>query len=132
MTIQQQVFQAVRDRGYLDNWTTEQAIARQVCKLQEELSELSGEVTGANLSTTLVIAAAGEVARADFDDEDSWRAFSPGAYTYTPRAAAELYDLQVVVFVLAELLGVDVQAGALAKAQADVERGKRAPADIHC
>jgi len=48
---------------------------------------------------------------------------------YTDRAAAELYDLQVVVFVLAELLGVDVQAGALDKARADVERGKRGARD---
>jgi NTP pyrophosphatase (non-canonical NTP hydrolase) len=131
MTIQQQVFQAVRDRGYLDDWTTEQATARQVCKLQEELAELASEVDGMDEPTRQNIRKAGAQARADFDDEDAWRSpiVDGWKFGYTDRAAAELYDLQVVVFVLAELLGVDVQAGALDKARADVERGKRGARD---
>jgi len=128
-TAQREVFESVKDRGYLDDWTTEQAVARQVCKLQEELAELTGEVNGQDQATTTIIQQAGAVARADFDAEYAWRdPPSDFPFSYTPRAAAELYDMQVVVFVLAELLGVDVVAGAQAKARADVTRGKRTPA----
>lgn len=125
MTIQQDVYQAVRERGYVDGWTPEQFVARQVCKLQEELSELAGEVRGTSMSTHLAMAAAGEVARVDFDDEDGWRDFSDGMFGYTPRAAAELADLVVVALVMAEALGVDVLQAALGKARADVGRGTR-------
>lgn len=125
MTIQQDVCAAVRDRGYLAGWTTEQAIARQVCKLQEELAELACEVNGLDPETAGDIQQAGRQARIDFDGVDGWHDAAANSFGYSRRAAAELYDLQVVVFVLAELLGVDVQAGALDKARADVERGKR-------
>lgn len=125
MSIQQEVYAAVKDRGYMVGWTREQLIARQVCKLQEELAELAAEINGLDPETAFQIQEAGRQARIDFDGIDGWHDAAPNSFGYTRAAAAELADLVVVALVMAEAMGVDVLAGALEKARADVGRGTR-------
>ena len=131
-TPQQQVAENTAARGYRDGWTAEQFAARQVCKLVEELAELSTNIwTGSNLEVISyweqLICTAGEDARRHFDNVSRWDVSSVTAET----AKSELADIQVVVFnlaaALAEITGepFDVVQAAVDKSAADIERGKR-------
>lgn len=124
MSIQQQVYQAVKARGYVDGWTPEQFAARQVPKLAEELAELSETVQRAySLDFILRLRLLGEDARTNFDHVRGWHSLTP--VIDRARACAELADIVVVALCMAEALGVDVLSAALDKARADVGRGKR-------
>jgi NTP pyrophosphatase (non-canonical NTP hydrolase) len=127
-TPQQDVAELVAQRGYREGWTPEQFIARQVCKLAEEVGELAQHV---DLPGRLgpLIASTGTIARWTFDQDQTWQ---DGVTSCTPHALmAELADVQVVVFCLAEELArltgedYDVVERALVNVAGDTMRGKR-------
>lgn len=133
--INRAIYEAVKARGYLDGYTDVQLFARQVCKLQEELAELTRDVV---LPVTTIgnakgmILSAGLAARQIFDTPDVWSSSGPLDHTgVLPRLYMELADCYVVLAVmeqtLARIAGVelDIQAIALTKAQTDIERGVR-------
>jgi hypothetical protein len=130
MSIQSDIVEAVRSRGYLEGWTNEQLAARQAMKLVEEVQELSscagtiGDMNGSTWQEQSTahekLWEAGEAARLVFDCGDC------GTLESTDYAKKELFDIIVVCSVLAHALGVeDMMQGALDKAQADVRRGVR-------
>ena len=120
---QYDVFAAVRERGYLNGWTTEQAAARQIAKLVEELAELASgvEVPLAEDGWLIHLRRAGELARKAFDDPQRWQAVTVHPFTVSD----ELPDIMVPVLVLAQIMGLDVIEAARQKAIADVARGVR-------
>ena len=135
MRVQDQVNWYVKARGYKckpdgSAWSSEQFAARQVAKLCEELGELRRYTRQLGLHDTgwpqyskweRLLGQAAQVARQAFDEgdwEDAWVVSSK-------KAAQELADMQVVLFCLADALGVDVVELAREKAAADVERGVR-------
>lgn len=135
MSIQDDVAAAVCDRGYYekpngDPWSKEQLAVRQVAKLMEELGELNRYTRQIGLHRRgwhqysrweRMLSEAAQVARYAFDDDD-WS----GAWVVNEDAAAEeLADIQVVVFTLADVLGIDILELAREKALDDVERGVR-------
>jgi hypothetical protein len=126
MTIQRDVFDSVAARGYLDEskWSREQLIVRQVLKAQEELGEAADDgllAAGGCVAFLLVdMVHIGKQAGYVFDGERFKSLAIDG-----PALRSELADLQVVLFIAAELLGFDIVQAAAAKAQADVERGVR-------
>lgn len=132
MNEQNQVAENTRRRGYRKQWTAEQFAARQVCKLAEELGELSSCVvvgTGHRRPWwDLVLQKAGREAREAFDEFDTWEHAEICA---TSEAKAELADLQIVIFNLASALteitgeAFDVAQAAVEKSAADIERGIR-------
>jgi NTP pyrophosphatase (non-canonical NTP hydrolase) len=130
MSIQHDIVEAVRARGYLEGWTKEQLAARQVMKLIEEVKEL---VLCPELSdddelwnNTSVINARDEIAEAGKDAREAFDDGECGVFPSTDEARRELSDIIVVCSVLAHALGVDdMMQGALDKAQADVKRGVR-------
>lgn len=129
---QNQVAENTRKRGYRQRWTAQQFAARQVCKLAEELGELSSCVvvgTGRRRPWwDLVLQKSGREAREAFDEFDTWKHAQICA---TSEAKAELADLQVVIFNLAQALGeitdqeFDVVQAAVEKSAADIGRGVR-------
>lgn len=134
MKAQDIVAQAVEDRGYYQKkdgtyWRESQLAARQVAKLTEELGELlesiAAEFQGSTRITTPfegLLKSAARVARRAFDSEWAWR----HSVVRDPDAAAsELADVQVVVYTMADALGVDVEQLAIDKATKDVARGRR-------
>ena len=131
MNAQDLVAGAVKARGYYQRpdgtyWTREQLAARQVAKLTEELGELMdaiwavGQGNGpARWEDLLYEATIG--AKLAFD-KGAWE---HAEVTDHDAAASELADLQVVLFTLADALGVDVVQAAITKAERDVTRGIR-------
>ena len=131
MNAQDLVAGAVKARGYYQRpdgtyWTREQLAARQVAKLTEELGELTehiwacGQGQGpAYWEEALHIASTR--AKRSFD-RGNWE---HAEVTDHEAAASELADIVVVAFTLADALGVDVVAAAVAKAEHDVNRGVR-------
>jgi len=129
MNAQDLVAGAVRERGYYQKpdgtyWTREQLAARQVAKLTEELGELTehiwacGQRQGpAYWEEALHIASTR--AKRSFD-RGNWE---HAEVTDHEAAVSELADLQVVLFTLADALGVDVVDLAMQKARGDVARG---------
>jgi NTP pyrophosphatase (non-canonical NTP hydrolase) len=121
-SLQEEVYQAVKDRGYLDTeeWSRDQLIVRQVVKLIEEVGELSRKTdTGhADRWALLYAVALGEYAKAMFDNGP----FNNPSYD-TGILKHELADVQIVVYVLATLLGIDIDEEAHIKATLDVPRG---------
>jgi NTP pyrophosphatase (non-canonical NTP hydrolase) len=122
MNEQEEVFKAVAARGYLDEkkWSTDQLIVRQVVKLIEEIGELSHKVeTGhADKWALLYVELIGKYAKEVFDNGP----FKNPSYDKAIMKS-ELADIQVVVFVLATLLGIDSGEEARIKATKDVPRG---------
>ena len=115
----------VAARGYREGWTDEQYAARQVCKLGEELGELVIHLrTPISLPYWAAVAydRIGFQAREHFDNTLAWDDASLWDHT---AAAAEAADMLVVLYNLADALGVDLNALALEKSKSDVERGVR-------
>ena len=134
MNAQDKVAQAVRERGYYekpngDPWTSEQLAARQVAKLAEELGELVECIAAFGWDghrqrygyEWLLEGAVRQSARDQFDSDHWHGAVVLNAYG----AASELADLQVVLFTLADALGVDAVELAVEKAERDKTRGVR-------
>lgn len=126
---QQLVAEAIRARGYRAGWTPAQFAARQVTKLTEELSELARYVEVDDLDYVVWLwdlRDVGELAREAFDN-GSW----DGVVEDVERVKDELADIQVVVFVLADVLGemsggeFDVVKAAMCKSAKDISRGVR-------
>lgn len=122
---QNRTFKAVADRGYL-NGPTQVLIARQICKLVEELAEAAEQIKWPiGLEYVLFserLSDAGKHARLLFDSPNFWA----GAQVIDgPKLESELTDMQVVLHVAAGLSGFDVAGSAPIKAEADVVRGKR-------
>lgn len=128
MNEQQQVAQAVIDRGYMKGWSWHQFAARQVYKLAEELGELNQYVRSNQDMDWEVIGEAAVVARTLFDNQMIW---GGSKVENLDQAKKELADVQVVVFVLAHCLEQmsgrewSVVKEAVGKATKDVERGVR-------
>jgi NTP pyrophosphatase (non-canonical NTP hydrolase) len=123
-SLQEEVYQAVAGRGYLnpEKWSKDQLIARQVVKLAEELGEMAEHVHGEEFSAlhgllTKVIKV-GRIAKIVFDRD-------PFEEVIIDKndLRGELADVQVVTFVLATLLGIDIDEEAHIKATLDVPRG---------
>ena len=140
MTEQHEVFELVKARGYLDDWTVAQFLCRQVVKLQEELAELSIKALpnlGAWRQYANFQQSAGALASARFDEPrersiDYWRdsARRVSNVSRIMEIREELADMQVVLFCAAEAVSLmmepfDVAEVALEKAKDDVERGVR-------
>lgn len=121
---QYDVFAAVRQRGYLNNWTPEQLAARQIAKLAEELAELADAVGGLNHMDgdwLTALRTAGALARRAFDDHERWQTVICDPLVVD----AELPDVMVPALVLAQIVGLDLMNAARAKAIADRARGVR-------
>lgn len=118
---------AVAARGYLEGYTLDQRIARQLVKQLEETCEamqaLEANDTGL-YGLAQLIGNAGAMmrhARAVFDVP----ALFDGVAIDVPTLIEELPDMVVPLAVLADALGMDMMAAGLDKAQADVARGVR-------
>jgi NTP pyrophosphatase (non-canonical NTP hydrolase) len=127
-TPQQNVAELVAQRGYREGWTPEQFIARQVCKLAEEVGELAQHVGLPGRLGPLIVST-GTIARWTFDQDQTWQ---DGVTSCAPHALmAVLADVQVVVFCLAEELArltgehYDVAECALVNVAAGTMRGKQ-------
>lgn len=123
MNAQEIVAANVAARGYRDGWTAEQFVARQLCKLTEELSEALACMSdpGWHHYWTDDAHMAGRLAREDFDRKVLWDTVEIDADTLR----AELADMQVVLFAAAAALEFDVVQSAIDKSGADVARGVR-------
>lgn len=115
------VYAAVEARGYTDNLTQTQFVAKQIAKLQEELAEFADFCKlPVRLQTDIICA--GEQARRTFDMPRAWAM----AYCFDRDAACkELADIAIVVLCAAEALRFDVLDAALLKATQDIGRGVR-------
>ena len=124
---QQIVAANVAARGYRDGWTQEQFVARQLAKLQEEVSEAAISICTINSPKKLrrwimESVRAGIRARYAFDTPELWRNTS----VVDPDALrSELADMQVVILAAAQALDFDVVQAAIDKSSADVARGVR-------
>ena len=123
MNAQEIVAANVAARGYRDGWTAEQFVARQLCKMMEELGEALWYIHGIDrLDFAADLPDVGEAARIAFDDKEAWnkaRIAKPDALR------AELADMLVVLFAAAAALDFDVVQAAIDKSSADVARGVR-------
>jgi len=122
---QSEIAANVAARGYREGWTDEQYAARQVCKLGEELGELTWWVTWNCIrpywhGTAQTLR---DECKIDFDETEQF--WANVAINSPDQAAAEAADMLVVLYNLADALGVDLNALALEKSRADVERGVR-------
>jgi len=131
MNAQDRVARAVEARGYRDGWSDEQYAARQVAKLGEELGEAVENVATLGRAAHLnaerasweeTVKSSAYWARMAFDYMPMWER---AAVLDSEALASEAADLQVVLFTLADVLGVDVVQAAITKAEADVNRGVR-------
>jgi NTP pyrophosphatase (non-canonical NTP hydrolase) len=129
VTIQSEIYNAVKARGYLDEskWTRDQLIVRQVVKLQEELGEAAKQVEvlpgrfpySSNADRVLTaMVDLGTEAKEAFDS----RPFD-GPNILPDSLRAEIPDILIPLLVLAELLGIDVEQSARSKAESDIGRG---------
>ena len=122
---QRGIVAAVADRGYLDGYTIDQRIARQLVKLFEEVCEAMQCINADDTDLHLFIQHAnsqGKWARAIFDVP----VLFGDVLVDVPTLLEELPDLVVPLAVLADAVGVtDMLDLAQAKAWADVARGVR-------
>ena len=130
----QAVYEAVRDRGYRNGWTTKEFLARQIAKMQEELGELSYLVVHPNAQLGADIEFVSSGARKDFDEgKEFWEKMVADINEDEfPKLFQEIADMQVVLCCmwgvareLASRDSGDLMEWALKKAQADVDRGVR-------
>jgi hypothetical protein len=123
MNAQEIVAANVAARGYRDGWTAEQFVARQLCKLTEELAEGACNALLDPLSPWLSsLSDAGVLARKAFDRPHLW--VSSTIFDFDA-LRSELADMQVVLFAAAAALDFDVVQAAIDKSGADVARGVR-------
>lgn len=121
---QRGIVAAVADRGYLDGYTMDERIARQLVKELEELCEALQCISGDYEIDELIEQSAhlGRHARAVFDIPSLF----DGVTVDVPALLGELPDLVVPLAVLADAMGVpDMVEAGFEKAQADVARGVR-------
>jgi len=121
MTAQQAIYNAVKERGYVTNITAYD-LHQQVLKLLEEGGELAAGLPDLAIRDFEAIQELNVRVRHLFDTNQP----RLNGQVNTAVLIAELADVAVVAFVMAELLGVDLQAVAVEKAERDVKRGKRA------
>lgn len=119
MNAQQTIAANVAARGYRDGWTAEQFVARQLCKLTEELAEAVYH-TDCTHTWTRDLWFAGANARKAFDGP-----YWDRVGTIGPAIQFELADMLVVLLTAAEALEFDVIQAAIDKSAADVSRGVR-------
>jgi NTP pyrophosphatase (non-canonical NTP hydrolase) len=123
-SLQEEVYQAVKDRGYLDTerWSRDQLVVRQIVKIGEELGESAEHVSvhrNNNLHQLLLdYADAGKGAKSVFN-----HGLFDGLSVNKDDMKEEVADIQVVVYVLATLLGIDSGEEARKKATRDAPRG---------
>ena len=122
---QRGIVAAVADRGYLDGYTLDQRIARQLVKELEEVCEALQAIETSDpalLSLVNNAHAVGKYAREMFDIPSLF----DGVTVDVPTLLDELPDLVVPLAVLHDAVGVpDMMDMASAKAWADVARGVR-------
>lgn len=120
LNAQRLIYANIAQRGYTEGLTPGEFAGRQVAKLQEELGELAGhfDLPGEFASYARLASIA---ARVEFDNLPAWRNRLPASGDY----AKELADVAIVLFAMAESLGVDLVTEALQKSAADVARGVR-------
>jgi NTP pyrophosphatase (non-canonical NTP hydrolase) len=123
MTTQQQIFDDVQTRGYIgDNvWL---ALHQQGLKITEEAMELMLELPDLSPSDAEAVRALNMRVRQLFDNPQPL--LITNIHTAVSKLTAELADVAVVAFVMAELLGVDLLTIAKEKAEKDKARGRRA------
>ena len=131
MNAQEIVAANVAARGYANGWTAEQFVARQLCKMTEELGEASDQIVStasvSPISRNVLwwidkLGDAERRARIAFDNPADWCNFK---FSDPDALRSELADMQVVLFAAAEALGFDVVQAAIEKSSKDVERGVR-------
>ena len=128
MNAQEMIAANVAARGYRDGWTAEQFVARQLCKLTEELNEAAKEsIVGLPLSRNVLwwldkLDDAGRRARIAFDTQEDW---SGAELVDSDILRSELADMQVVLFAAAAALDFDIVQTAIDKSAVDVPRGVR-------
>ena len=126
MTSQQrQIMAAVERRGYRDGWTDDQMLVRQLFLAAAELGEAAEHVRLAHPLAEAVrkcLVAVGEAADATFKDKGQWDGVK---IADTAELAGEVVDVAVVCNVFCDVAGVDMQSAAIAKAEADINRGTR-------
>lgn len=123
---QRDIVAFVADRGYLDGYTLDQRIARQLVKQLEETCEALQCITDSEsvqIAGLLTWAAyVGKQARAIFDVPSLF----DNVMIDAPTLITELPDMVVPLAVLSDALGIpDMMAAGLDKAAADVARGVR-------
>lgn len=130
LDIQTRIARAVEARGYRQGWTDEQYIARQICKASEELAEAAGDI-GINYDNardvwywSTRLGDAGLCARSAFDQKDQWQS-AEIPLELRSYMALEIADTLIPLLVAATILGVDVLALAVEKAEKDIARGVR-------
>ena len=129
MNAQERVYACVEMRGYLDpaKWTKDQLIVRQIVKLIEELGEAAQLVEVTPSQRPLLSFTNGVLERMQKVGREAKRSFDEqlfdGPNILPDSLRAEITDIQVVLFTVAELLGFDVVEAAQEKAAADVARG---------
>lgn len=103
-------------------------MARQLCKMTEELGEAAKEsIVGLRLSRNVLwwldkLDDAGRRARIAFDTQEDW---SGAELVDSDILCSELADMLVVLFAAAAALDFDVVQAAIDKSSADVARGVR-------
>ena len=120
MNAQEIVAANVAARGYLNGWALGQLAARQIAKLTEEIAELAKAID-ADMPWIDYLEHAGRHARLAFDDKTAWAEVTLNVDI----AEAELPDVAVPLFVLADVMRMDVGQAAIDKSVADVARGVR-------
>ena len=120
MTAQKQIFDAVQARGYVTG-NTPFDVSQQVLKALEEVCELAVGLSDLPPNDADAIRQLGQRARHLFDNAQPRLVNNID----TDTIVSEVPDVVIPMFVLCQILGVDLQAVAEEKAERDVKRGKR-------
>jgi len=120
MTVQQKIFEMVQARGYVTG-NTPFDVSQQVLKALEEVCELAAGLPDLPANDADAIRQLGQRARHLFDNAQSRLVSNID----TDTIVSEVPDVVIPLFVLCQMLGVDLQAVAMEKAERDVVRGKR-------
>lgn len=126
MNAQQMIAANVAARGYVNGWTQEQLIARQLAKLAEELGEASYSIDFGVLylkhGWLMDLLWTAEGAKQAFDDPQRWHDIT---IVDLDNVRSELADMLVVLMTAAEALEFDILQAAIDKSATDVTRGIR-------
>jgi NTP pyrophosphatase (non-canonical NTP hydrolase) len=123
---QERIYKAIEARGYVGDWTRDELIGRHLLKLIEEMGETAATIAvpGADIFWPWKkLSLAAERSRVLFDhgDKRTWE----GIEIDMDALKREMADCAVVLFSLAQVVGIDLVAVAMEKATADVSRGVR-------